>query len=44
MHKDSVVEISTHLFLIRLCRWRTITKEDYDHDYEDIENTEVPVK
>ena len=43
MHKDSVVEMRTQLFLILLYRWRinnldTITSEDYDDDYEDIEN------
>ena len=29
MHKDSVVEMSTHLFFILLCRWRIKNLEEY---------------
>ena len=45
---EEPIEMSTHLLIILLCRWRihnhdTITSEDYDDDYEDMEKFRLPL-
>ena len=48
MHKDSVVEMSTHLLLFLFCRWRMNCFEnngsdDYEDDFDEKEKFRYPL-